>query len=78
MQTKTQLVRGGVDFVFMLMFNIGGQMLAMVAWRLQDAPSLCAASLLLSVSRRYLLRRWFNTLLRIGRVNRGPSRSWKC
>jgi len=57
----------GVDFVFMLVFNLGGQML--VYGRLATtgrASTFAAASLLLSVSRRYLLRRWFNTLVRIG------------
>ena len=57
----------GVDFVFMLVFNLGGQML--VYGRLATtgrASTFAAASLLLSVSRRYLLRRWFNTLARIG------------
>lgn len=64
----------GVDFVFMLVFNIGGQML--VYGRLATtgrAITFAAASLLLSVSRRYLLRRWFNALLRIGE---GQSRTF--
>jgi hypothetical protein len=58
----------------MLVFNLGGQML--VYGRLATtgrALTFAAASLLLSVSRRYLLRRWFNTWVRFGQ---GQSRTF--